>query len=156
MTATRWPGTTEQRAQRRSLNVGRAYWHKVGDELRPGWIDDALRMRTPKRDRWIWAARYADDKRPVVEQARGQYWGLENARSVGGRKDARMVGTDGRRGRGPGRMGRGMAVVRGVSGGRWMDANERDRGWTEGHGMDGRAVEIPHPRRGRCLRLAEK
>ena len=77
MTAISWPGTTEQRDQRRGLNVGRAYWHNVGDEHRPGWIHDALRMRTPKRDRWIWAARFADDKRPVVEQARGQHWGLD-------------------------------------------------------------------------------
>ena len=81
MTATSWPGPTGQRDQRRGLNVGRAYWHNVGDEHRPGWIDDALRTRTPKRDRWMWAARFAAGAMPQGAARPGQSAGCASRQS---------------------------------------------------------------------------
>ena len=77
MTAIRWPGTTEQRAERRGLNVGRANWPRIrhNQESFSKWIP-SLRERTPKRDRWIWATRFLGDKSESIENARAQQWGL--------------------------------------------------------------------------------
>ena len=71
---TKWPGTPEQRLERRSLLLGRAVWPTLDDEKRTGWID-AAREVTPPRDRHIWAQRYLADRSELLETVRGQHWG---------------------------------------------------------------------------------
>ena len=73
-TPTKWPGTAEQRQERRGLNLGRAVWPGMDNEKRAGWIE-AARAVTPPRDRHIWARRYISDRDEKVELARGQHWG---------------------------------------------------------------------------------
>ena len=69
-----WPGTPEERAERRAQLIGRTSWEDLNENQRTQSVE-ALRDFTPKRDRWIWAPRHLNDGSEVVEKARGQHYG---------------------------------------------------------------------------------
>ena len=69
-----WPGTPEEREQRRAYLIGKAWvsaWRAEPDKS-AGWIP-VIRERTRIRDRWLWSSVYLKDTK--LDESRAQVTG---------------------------------------------------------------------------------
>ena len=73
--STDWPGTFEQRQERREQVIGELFlpmWKSEAEET-THWVHQ-VRERTPRRDAWIWAKRHRD-RSGNIDIARAQIAG---------------------------------------------------------------------------------
>ena len=74
MSMTQWPGTLEEREQRRAQLIGKAWVSKwrADPGKSAGWML-VIRGRTRLRDRWLWSSQYLPDEK--FDESRAQVAG---------------------------------------------------------------------------------